>query len=63
MQINLREEICVFCNETTGKAGHGDGSIYCLLLGDFELYYRGEEVGPLCPECYHGLQMLKLVGE
>jgi len=37
-----RLEMCCECDEPTGHAGIGDGSIYCNC---------GE--GPFCNECYH----------
>ena len=36
-------EHCCDCDEPTGNAGRGDGSIY--------IEYHDKEVGPLCDEC------------
>ncbi len=36
-------EHCCHCDQPTGKAGRGDGSIYIDAL----------DLGPLCEECWH----------
>lgn len=40
-------ELCCKCEAPTGRAGHGDDSIY------FEDIY-GDALGPLCEECAKG---------
>lgn len=35
-------EECAVCHDHTGKAGPGDGSLYCVT----------GESGPLCQRCY-----------
>jgi hypothetical protein len=35
-------EECVKCGDPTGKAGPGDGSLYC----------ERDDKGPYCEECY-----------
>jgi hypothetical protein len=35
-------EECVKCGDPTGKAGPGDGSLYC----------ERDDKGPYCDECY-----------
>lgn len=42
-------ERCCECDEPTERAGRGDGSIYA------ENAKTGDEIGPLCSECYDRL--------
>jgi len=38
-------EYCQLCNSETGRAGRSDDSIYLEIP-------HGDEIGPLCEECY-----------
>ena len=54
------EEICDVCGEPTGNAGRGDDSVYIELTTDYFGYKEGEELGPLCGECYDAFDRLDL---
>lgn len=41
----MRFERCCECDETTGRAGRGDDSIYVEV--------DGKEIGPLCLDCFY----------
>ena len=58
-------EFCCNCDDETGKAGRGDGSIYMTLIRDWHwtrgirtevVTEAGEEVGPLCESCYEKMR-------
>ena len=49
MGTELPFEYCCKCGEPTGRAGRGDDSIY-IDVG-------GQEVGPLCVDCCHLLEL------
>ena len=42
MTREMRYEECAICGDRTGKAGQGDGSLFCETC----------EKGPLCEECH-----------
>lgn len=56
-------ERCCMCDDPTGKAGRSDDSIYKECVHAFQAQPNpdgatilpGEEVGPLCGECYEKL--------
>ena len=58
-------EYCTFCNNETGRAGAGDGSIYVEAVLPFSIDSRavdvGEEIGPLCEECFGALRQLMVI--
>lgn len=43
-------ERCCECDDPTGRAGRGDDSIYA------EVVATGDEIGPLCSECFNRLE-------
>jgi len=48
-------EYCCECDNPTGNAGRGEDSIYAdFLIG-------GDEIGPLCWECYENLVAAKII--
>jgi len=51
----VEKEFCIICDEPTGNAGKGDGSIYGLLMVDHLGRPRGDEIGPLCDSCFDKL--------
>ena len=48
-------EYCCECDNPTGNAGRGEDSIYAELMVD------GDEIGPLCRECYDELLATKII--
>lgn len=52
-------ETCVICDCETGRAGRADDSIYETLSKDLpELNLKaGDEIGPLCSDCYVGIYL------
>jgi len=48
-------EYCCECDNSTGRAGRGEDSIYA------EYMIGGDEVGPLCFECYDELISAKII--
>lgn len=49
----------------TGRAGRSDDSIFTTLTGDMPQMQlkAGEEIGPLCEECYAGLFIIGALKE
>jgi hypothetical protein len=43
----LRNELCTICNESTGRAGEGDDSLFFHAI---EIGWG--RTGPLCQDCY-----------
>lgn len=57
----MEMELCIICEDPTGRAGQGDDSIYPHLiypLWEMLELTTGEEVGPLCPDCANALKQL-----
>ena len=48
-------EYCCECDSPTGRAGRGEDSIYA------EFMIGGDEIGPLCWECYQSLIHAKII--
>jgi len=62
-------ETCCVCSEPTERAGRSDDSIYAIAQQTFPLspngvdsiIFEGEEVGPLCKDCYTRMENLGLL--
>lgn len=50
----MKEELCILCDEPTGKAGACEDSIFVVLDG--LPFNTGQEVGPICETCYDKLK-------
>ena len=48
-------EYCCECLGPTGNAGRDEDSIYAECIAN------GNEVGPLCPDCYNDLIFAKII--
>ena len=48
-------EYCCECDNPTGRAGRGEDSIFA------EFIIGGDEIGPLCWECYNKLLAAKMI--
>ena len=47
-----RYERCAICDDFTGRVGRAEDSIYCEVFRAMDGYEVGDEIGPLCEECY-----------
>lgn len=57
----MKEERCANCDDITGNAGKGDGSIYVVLQSEIFKENNGDEYGPLCESCYENLKHLEWI--
>jgi len=57
----MSKETCTLCDAETGRAGIYEDSMYPVLAGDFFRSKKGDNVGPVCEECYSALDQLDLI--
>ena len=66
-QNQLELEICCLCGCPTERAGRADDSIYSDVVLSFRIdsltFEPGNEVGPLCVECWQALNQLMVIDD
>ena len=45
------------CDDTTGRAGRGEDSIYCDICEEYD-----KPSGPFCPDCWDGHPWIIIYG-
>lgn len=63
----MSKEICLMCDDETGRAGKSDDSIYPILKWDFQgptvRHRKGDVIGPLCEKCYDAFLRFGMIEE
>lgn len=57
----MKKEYCFLCGGETEKAGCNDDSIFVYLQKAIDTKKIGDEIGPLCNECYDALLQINAV--
>lgn len=55
------KELCVICDQETGRAGIHDDSMFPVLKLNYGYIECGDTVGPLCEDCYFAMEQLKMI--
>ncbi len=51
METTRPLELCVVCDDPTGRAGRGEDSLYCSVCEEQAAHIP---CGPFCAKCYNG---------
>lgn len=57
----MKKEICINCDQETGRAGELEDSLYPVLSTRWGLLCNSDRFGPVCEGCHNAMCRLGMV--